>query len=70
MPEIIYYNVSQTREVRVRANSTIDALRLAEAAFENGQDSDDKVIDAPEGVWGNLVSKVRECDLSATRDMF
>lgn len=70
MPEIIYYEVLQTREVRVRANSSIDALRIAQAAFENGQNSGDGVIDGPEGVWGNTSNRVKERDLSVTREMF
>ena len=61
MPEIRRYIVTQTREVHVTANSAADAVRLADAAFEHGQNSDSGIArdKAPEGVWGNTESRIR-----------
>lgn len=59
MPEIRRYTVTQTRQVRVDANSEVDAIRIADAAFTNGQNVDNSVKDGPVGIWGNTVSRVR-----------
>jgi hypothetical protein len=40
MPEMISYTVTQTREVKVTANSMVDAIRIAEVAFDKGQNAD------------------------------
>lgn len=67
MPEIISYDVSQTREVKVRANSLEDAIRIANAAFNNGQNSEGGVKNGPEGIWGNTTTRVKETDITAHR---
>lgn len=66
MPEIRHYVVQQVREVKVTANSATGAALLAEAAFEHGHALGSTAIaagKAPEGVWGNTMSRVREIDL-------
>jgi hypothetical protein len=68
MPVIRNYLVNQTREVEVRANSLVDAIRIADAAFANGQNSDNGIKNIPEelhGIWGNTTSGIREVDISA-----
>lgn len=38
MPAVIYYEVTQTRAIKVAANNEVDALAMATAAFaSNGQ---------------------------------
>ena len=64
MPEIRRYVVTQTREVEVTANHAEDAVRIANAAFRNGQKGLD-VIDGPSEVWGNTSSRVRQVEISA-----
>jgi len=61
MPEIRYFEVTETRKVKVAANSPDDAVRIAAAAFEHGQNSDYAVKNGhgPHDVWGNTISKVR-----------
>lgn len=68
MPAIRYFEVTQQRKVKVAANSPYDAVRIAEAAFENGQNSGDGVIDGPMGVYGNARSKVRVTDIYCKED--
>ena len=71
MPEIRYYVVTQTREVKVTANSPTDAVRLADAAFEHGQMNSEPIIAAgkgPEGVWGNTRSRIRVVETWATEE--
>jgi hypothetical protein len=67
MPEIRDYVVTQTREVRVRANSAADACSLANAAFVHGQNSDNAIQMnmGPTGVYGNTVSRIRTIGLMA-----
>lgn len=73
MPEMRYYVVKQTREVKVTANSAADAAQIAGYAFEHGQNSDNGVHSAhpsvaPQshplnGIWGNTTTKIRETSL-------
>ena len=73
MPEIRHYTVRQVREVKVTANSAVDAARLAEAAFVHGHLGHTTSIAAdkgPEGVWGNTMSHIREIDLHVTEDRY
>lgn len=66
MPEIRHYVVQQIREVKIDANSASDAAQLAEAVFEHGHLGGSTAIakdKAPEGVWGNATTRVREIDL-------
>lgn len=66
MPEIKYFEVTQTRVVHVQANRHADAAVIAEAAFEHGQNSDNgiKIEKAPVGIWGNTTSKITTVDLT------
>lgn len=66
MPEVRNYVVVQTREVEVVAHSCNDAVRIASAAFSNGQNSSDGVLAGPVGVWGNTDSRIRETSIVAT----
>lgn len=66
MPEMRHYIVTQVREVKVTANSIVDAGRIASAAFEHGHLGTTTSVaqgKSPEGVWGNTMSRIREIDL-------
>lgn len=67
MPAIRRYVVKQTREVEVTANSAVDACRIAEAAFEHGQNADGGVArdKGPAGVWGNTDTHIRTVEVWA-----
>lgn len=69
MPEIQHYTVTQTREIRVRANSPADAAAIAQAAFRKNTTSDGVVeqIEIP-GVWGNTTGRLKELELNVRRD--
>jgi hypothetical protein len=58
--------------VKVDATSVIDAARIANAAFLNGQNSDNGVVPGAllsDGeVWGNTTSRIRQTDLNVTED--
>ena len=66
MPAMLYFKVQQTREVEVCANRMEDAIRIAEAAFQNGQNFDRGVIDGPVDVWGNTTSRIKETNITAS----
>lgn len=70
MPEMRHYTVTQTRKVRVTANSAADAAQIAAAAFEHGQTSDGSVSHGrgPHGIWGNTSGRIQEIDMRVTRD--
>ena len=57
MPEIRYYRVTQTREVKITANSAIDAALIADHAFD-GQPNDDEIV------WGKAITDVRTTDIT------
>lgn len=65
MPEMRKFVVTEIREVAVRANTTADAVRIADAAFTNGQDIENGVIDGPPVIWGNTTTRVRQTALAA-----
>lgn len=67
MPEVHSYTVEQIRKVEVRANSLDDACRIASAAFEHGQNSDNGVAygKGPAGVWGDTTSRIRTVSMTA-----
>lgn len=67
MPEMRHYKVVQIREVDVSANSAVEASRIAEVAFDFGQNMGNGVIPSNllNEVWGNTTSKVREISLRA-----
>jgi len=69
MPEVRNYIVTQVRQVEVRANHSEDAVRIAAAAFKYGQNTDSGVLHehAPEGVWGNTSSRIKEKKLLCER---
>lgn len=69
MPETRYFEVSQTRKVKVTANTVANAILIADAAFENGQNTDDGVRNGPNGVWGNTTSRVRTTDMTAYEEI-
>lgn len=71
MPEMRNYVVTQTRIVEVTANSSEDAVRIAVVAFEHGQNADVGIpaTKAPEGIWGNTRSRVKELKISCERIM-
>lgn len=62
MPEIRYYTVRQEREVKVQANSPVEAAQIAQRAF------DGETYALPEDVWGNPTSAVRDRDLVVRED--
>lgn len=66
MPEVRYYTVTQEREVKVSANSAIDAARIANAAFESAKDENPKSSLA--GVWGNITTNIRVRDIVVRED--
>lgn len=70
MPEVRYFEVIQTRRVRVMANNATNAALIAEAAFAHGQNSDCGVAlgKLPEGVWGNTRSRIREVELTVKEE--
>lgn len=69
MPEIRHFIVTQTRSVKVDANNATDAVRLASAAFEHGQNADFGIArdKGPEGIWGNTSSQIKEESLHCER---
>lgn len=64
MPEIKHYAVTQTRLIRVRANSPADAAVIAQHAFRS-HTTTDGVVNQVEiaGVWGNTTGRLEELDL-------
>jgi hypothetical protein len=67
MPEMRNYIVTQTRDVKVTANNEVDAVSIAAAAFEHGQNSDVSVVrnKAPVGIWGNTSNRIRVIEIRA-----
>lgn len=61
MPEIRYYTVTQERQVKVSANSPVDAARIADAVFH------DQTIDTAE-VPAQLLTPIRDRDLVVRED--
>jgi hypothetical protein len=59
MPEIRYYTVSQEREVKVWANSPIDAAQIADGEFSGYK---------PSQVEGGVTSPIRVRDLVVRED--
>jgi hypothetical protein len=71
MPEIRHYTVTQTRKVRVSANSAADAAQIASVAFDsNGTTENGNVIHGrgPHGIWGNTSGAIQEIDMRVVRD--
>lgn len=61
MPETRYYTVRQEREVKVWANSPVDAAVVADAAFSGGERTNPNAS-------GEATSPVRERDLEVRED--
>jgi hypothetical protein len=61
MPEVRYYTVSQRREVKVWANSPIEAAQIADAAFRGEVQQDDLTAT-------HITRPVRERDLAVRED--
>lgn len=71
MPEIRHYTVTQTRKVRVSANSAADAAQIAAAAFEHGQMKSEPSVTGgrgPHGIWGNTTGRIEEIDMRVIRE--
>lgn len=69
MPEMRDYIVKQTRSVEVRANTLVDAIRIADAAFLHGQNRDARLRDKEglEGIWGDTTAPIKELKLEGDR---
>jgi hypothetical protein len=67
--EVRRYVVKQTREVQVDASTLSNAVLIASAAFEYGQNVRHviPVNRHPKGVSGNTVTKIKEVQINATR---
>lgn len=63
MPEIRNYTVTQERELKVSANSPIDAARIANAVFK-GEDP----AEVLEDIFGHATSPIRNRDIVARED--
>lgn len=61
MPEIRHYTVTETREVEVTANSSLDAAQIAAQAFKFGPNA------TAEGVWGHPTSDIKQKSLLIER---
>jgi hypothetical protein len=61
MPEIRYYTVTQEREVKVSANSPVEAAQIADAAFKGEIQPDDLVVQY-------ITRPVRDRDLVVRED--
>lgn len=62
MPELRYYTVTQEREVKVSANTPIEAAEIANVIF-NGT-----IQEGDQSVAHHIVSPVRERELVARED--
>ena len=61
MPELRYYTVTQEREVKVSANSPIEAAQIAAAAFKDEIDEDGLAVT-------HITHPVRDRDLVVRED--
>ena len=62
MPEIRYYTVTQEREVKVWANSPIEAAQIADAAFN------DRIVEGDQSAAPHIRSPVRERSIDVRED--
>lgn len=67
MPEMRTYIVTQVREVKVSANSILDAAQIATIAFEHGQTTNGSLLPGMgvPGMWGNTDKLIREISLTS-----
>lgn len=59
MPEIRYFIITQTREVRVQANALPDAMQIADAYFEDKPKPD---------IYGHVISPIRNTKMTGRED--
>jgi hypothetical protein len=64
-PEFV---VQERREVTVKAANMKDAIALASAAFDHGQEEDHSIdrFDRPWGIEGDTVDEIRTVNIKAT----
>ncbi len=67
MPDKRYYTVTQEREVKVVANSAIDAALIADDAFEYRPNDDSTKVKLYD-IWGNTTTDVHTRDLVVRED--
>lgn len=65
MPASKNYIVTQIREVRVTANSAIDAARIGDAALDYNANAAGVAVD---GVWGKTTRGVEVTDIAAREE--
>lgn len=70
MPEIKHYVVTEHRQVKVAANTPVDAARLAAKAFEPDSQVGTSLRNKEglDGVWGDTNSRVRQTELHVEED--
>lgn len=61
MPDIRYYTVTQTREVKISASSPLEAAEIGDAAFNGEVKEGDLAV-------GHIVKPVRVRSIDATED--
>jgi hypothetical protein len=69
MPAIKYYEVEQTRTIKVSANSIVDAIRVAAEAFDAPKNNEDRLATAPDGIFGNVHGYVEVTRLDVTKEL-
>lgn len=69
MPAIKYYEVEQTRTVKVAANSIVDATRVAAEAFDAADNNKDKLATAPDGIFGEVLGTVEVTRLDVSKEL-
>ena len=68
MPDIRSYVVTQEREVKVSSTCPEEAVRIAEAAFGNGQDDYGNAKGVVEETIGNTTTRIRTIEVRARED--
>ena len=68
MPDIRSYVVTQEREVKVQSTCPEEAVRVAEAAFGNGQDEYLNANGLVEDTIGNTTTRIRTIEIRARED--
>lgn len=64
MPEIRYYEVEQTRTVKVRANNEVDAVTVATALFDDNVEE----IWYPDGRVASAIGRIEVTQVYITRE--
>lgn len=70
MPEMRKFIVTEVRQVEVAANTAVDAGRIADKAFKEGQNSGGglKTKEGLDGIWGDTRTRIRQTDLHVEED--